>query len=238
MKRSVELESPPTKRSKVDDEECTYFIPDDVLESIFHFLDFKELSIASLVCKQWNNISKRNQIWKGMIKKYKSGEIIYESYDISFKDVCRSILDPNYTLSCCGECGENAEFNKSFKMNLCSFCISLPSYEMCSSSFVRKLGIDPNSLPKYGIGASVKPVIRHIWGHPYSALAPSYPKSKIIDLAKQLRIERIVEELEKRGLSKDFVNHEIFHDWIDNKTSKQLRGLATLLEKQLKKKIL
>lgn len=44
-------------------------IPTDLLESIFSYLDVKDLARTSLVCKQWSEISQNDRLWKNLVKK-------------------------------------------------------------------------------------------------------------------------------------------------------------------------
>lgn len=44
------------------------FVGEDILLAIFSFLDVKSLCIASQVCRQWNDLSNSNMLWKPHVK--------------------------------------------------------------------------------------------------------------------------------------------------------------------------
>lgn len=66
MKRSNEQTSPNSKRRKM--EPSYQYIYPDLLINIFPFLPVKDLTNASLVCKEWNSVSKFECIWEILFK--------------------------------------------------------------------------------------------------------------------------------------------------------------------------
>lgn len=45
-------------------------LPNEILTSIFYYLDYKDLSNISLVCKRWNNIAEADYLWKKLCMDY------------------------------------------------------------------------------------------------------------------------------------------------------------------------